>query len=196
QNRKSSRVVARVRPRHITGVLLFAKRGARPQVWPTVGRSPTIGLSPGRWYKCGMALPMPMFSYLAHCVNITCSAVILRPNLSHTPPASDPLPPLLPPCGPVLAPMGGVAASAATRKPPAADLSATRGVERGLLSPHNQFLDFGAEPRLHIIGNSLQYLRLLLGDDLLKSLHHRFLDLLRFLWRELPVLAGFPSFFH
>src|SRR5690606_873121 len=131
-----------------------------------------------------------------HYIIFTCSVAILLATPSHIAPASDRLRSLLPPCDPALAPMGGVAASAATRTPPAAVLSATRGVERGLLSPHNQFLDFGAEPRLHIIGNSLQYLGLLLGDDLLKSLHHRFLDLLRFLWRELTVLAGFPSFFH
>src|SRR5690606_15565491 len=107
-----------------------------------------------------------------HFITVTCSVASLRPNLSHIPPVSDPLPPPHLPCGPAPALTGGAAASAATRKPPAADLSATRGVERDLLSPHNQLLDFGAKPRLHVIRDGLQYSRLLDRDNLPESLDY------------------------
>src|SRR5690606_80356 len=95
---------------------------------------------------------------------MTCSVAILLATPSHIAPASDRLLSLHLPCGPALAPMGGDAASVATRKPPAADLSATRGVERDLLSPHNQLLDFGAQPRLDVSGDGLQDFCLLLSE--------------------------------
>src|SRR5690606_3359354 len=118
---------------------------------------------------------------LSNFVNITCFSAILLLSLSHIPPASDPPPPPHLPCDPALAPMGGAAALASTRKPPVVALSATRGVERDLLSPHNHLLDLGAEPRLHVIRDGLQYSRLLDRDNLPESLDYRGFDSLRVL---------------
>src|SRR5690606_2253188 len=128
-----------------------------------------------------------------HYIIFTCSVAILLATPSHTPPASDPLPPPHLPCGPVLAPMGGAAASAATRKPPVADLSAMRGVERDLLSPHNQLLDFGAEPRLDVSGDGLQNLGLLLREGGVEAAHNLLFDVARLFGSQFAVLVSLLS---
>src|SRR5690606_1290155 len=115
-------------------------------------------------------------------VNITCSVAILRPNLSHTPPASDRLLSLLPPCGPTPVLTGGDEASAGAPTPLAAALRALRGSERGAsFGFDHQFLDLGAEPRVHVIRDGLQYSRLLCGDNLPESLDYLGFDSLRVL---------------
>src|SRR5690606_34745696 len=94
------------------------------------------------------------------------------------------------PCGPDPALTGEVSASAATRKPPAADLSATRGVERDLLSPHNQLLDFGAEPRLDVSGDGLQNLGLLLSERGVEATHNLLFDAARLFGSQFAVFVG------
>src|SRR5690606_38768242 len=116
-----------------------------------------------------------------HYIIFTCSVAILLATPSHIAPASDRLLSLLPPCGPAPVLTGGAAASAVAQTPRQARLSATRGVERDLLSPHNHLLDLGAEPRLHVICDGLQYSRLLDRDNLPESLDYRGFDPLRVL---------------
>src|SRR5690606_15391004 len=117
-----------------------------------------------------------------HYIIFTCSVAILLATPSHIAPASDSLPPPHLPCGPALAPMGGAAASATVQRPPAADLSATRGVERGAsFGFDHHLLDLGAEPRLDVIRDGLQYSRLLDRDNLPESLDYRGFDPLRVL---------------
>src|SRR5690606_27687912 len=112
----------------------------------------------------------------------TCSVAILLATPSHIPPASDRLLSPLPPCGPAPVLTGGDEASAATRKPPAADLCAMRGSERGAsFGFDHHLLDLGAEPRLHVIRDGLQYSRLLDRDNLPESLDYRSFDSLRVL---------------
>src|SRR5690606_30099533 len=85
--------------------------------------------------------------------------------------------------------MGGAAASATVQRPPAADLRATRGVERDLLSSHNQLLDFGAQPRLDVSGDSLQNLGLLLREGGVEATHNLLFDVARLFGSQFAVLA-------
>src|SRR5690606_40255767 len=118
---------ARQKPRRRVVILQIGRgqRGERPS--GLVDR----GALSNDWCLFMVPLPVSTLSYLAYFVNITCSAAIPLPTLSHTPPASDPLPPPHLPCGPAPVLTGGDEASAVARTPPAAVLSAMRGSERG-----------------------------------------------------------------
>src|SRR5690606_39048642 len=117
-----------------------------------------------------------------HFITVTCSVASFRPNLSHIPPVSDPLPPPHLPCGPAPVLTGGGEASVVARKPPVVALCATRGVERGTsFGFDHHLLDLGAEPRLDVIRDGLQYSRLLDRDNLPESLDYRGFDPLRVL---------------
>src|SRR5690606_26409811 len=125
-----------------------------------------------------------------HYITFTGSVAILLATPSHIAPASDPLPPPHLPCGPAPEVTGGAAASAATRKPLAADLSATRGVERDLLSPHNQLLDFGAQPRLDVSGDGLQDFCLLLSEGGVEATDDFLFDAARLFGSQFAVFVG------
>src|SRR5690606_1912213 len=129
----------------------------------------------------------------AHYITFTGSVAILLATPSHIAPASDSPPPPHLPCCPALAPMGGAAASAVAQTPRQADLSATRGVERDLLSPHNQLLDFGAEPRFDVGGDGLQDFCLLLSERGVKATDDFLFDAARLFGGQFTVFVGFFS---
>src|SRR5690606_4772005 len=126
-----------------------------------------------------------------HFITVTCSVASLRPNLSHTPPASDPLPAPHLPCGPAPEVTGGDEASAVARTPLAAALRAMRGSERGAsFGFDHHLLDLGREPAVDVGRDRLEDLPLLHRESLIEAGDDLPLDLLGLLGRELAVLAS------